>query len=131
MWRGGGYSETQLAENKFRVSFRGNGLTSRERAADLSLLRAAELALDSGLTHFVVIQTTEELSKSTPPPIAADGSIATYPTRPAITYPTVVKPRVTHTIVCFSEEPQTVSVVYHAESLRIALIGQYGLEVNE
>jgi len=39
----GGYSETQLDENVFNVSFKGNGYTSRERVADFTLLRSAEL----------------------------------------------------------------------------------------
>src|SRR5437764_1386447 len=40
----GGFSESQLDENVFRVNFRGNGYTSPERAADFTLLRSAELA---------------------------------------------------------------------------------------
>jgi len=43
-----GYSETRLREDVFRVSFNGNGYTGRERAADFSLLRSAELALENG-----------------------------------------------------------------------------------
>lgn len=41
----GGYSETQLAPDVFRVNFAGNGYTSSERAQDFALLRAAELSL--------------------------------------------------------------------------------------
>ena len=33
----GGYTETQLGENIFNVSFQGNGYTSRERASDFLL----------------------------------------------------------------------------------------------
>ncbi len=36
----GGYSETQLAPDVFRVNFEGNGYTSSERAQDFALLRA-------------------------------------------------------------------------------------------
>ena len=38
----GGYSEVQLSENVWRVSFKGNGYTSRERAVDMALLRSAD-----------------------------------------------------------------------------------------
>ena len=41
----GGFSETQIVENVFSVSFRGNGYTDRERVADFTLLRSAELTL--------------------------------------------------------------------------------------
>jgi hypothetical protein len=44
----GGYSETQLGESIFRVSFEGNGYTSRERASDFALLRSAEIAIEMG-----------------------------------------------------------------------------------
>ena len=41
----GGFSETQLDKNVFRVSFKGNGYTNAERAEEMALLRSAELAL--------------------------------------------------------------------------------------
>lgn len=44
----GGYSETQVAENVWKVSFQGNGYTSRERAENMALLRSAELTLQEG-----------------------------------------------------------------------------------
>src|SRR5262245_65287639 len=47
----GGYSETQLAPDVFRVAFRGNRYTSPEQARDFCMLRAAELALQHGFTH--------------------------------------------------------------------------------
>jgi len=50
----GGYSETQLDENIFQVRFRGNSITSLERAADFNMLRSAELTLESGYKYFTV-----------------------------------------------------------------------------
>lgn len=50
----GGYSETQLAPDIFRVSFSGNGFSSNQRAEDLVLLRAAELTLNHGYSYFIV-----------------------------------------------------------------------------
>lgn len=52
---GGGYTDLQLGADLFRVAFRGNGYTSAERAADFALLRAAEVALAQGATHFLVL----------------------------------------------------------------------------
>lgn len=39
----GGFFELQLSENVYRVSFDGNGYTGSRRAADMALLRSAEL----------------------------------------------------------------------------------------
>ena len=50
----GGYKETQLAPDVWRVNVQGNGYTSAERVADFALLRAAELTLDHGYSYFVV-----------------------------------------------------------------------------
>jgi hypothetical protein len=44
----GGYSDLQLAPDVYRVSFKGNAFTQRERVLNLALLRAAELALSRG-----------------------------------------------------------------------------------
>jgi hypothetical protein len=51
----GGYSETQLAPDVFRVTFRGNGYTSAERVQDFALLRAADLALSNDYTYFGIL----------------------------------------------------------------------------
>jgi hypothetical protein len=51
----GGYSETQLAPDVFRVNFQGNGYTSAERAQDFVLLRAAELSLERGFRYFALL----------------------------------------------------------------------------
>jgi len=52
---GGGYSETPLAPGVFRVFFNGNGFTSKERAEDFALLRAAELTIAANSNHFTII----------------------------------------------------------------------------
>lgn len=51
----GGYDELRLSENTYRVSVRGNGFTSKERAGDIALLRAAELTLAAGYERFAVV----------------------------------------------------------------------------
>lgn len=50
----GGYSDERLSENRFRVSFAGNSLTSREQVESYLLFRAAELTLEQGRTWFVI-----------------------------------------------------------------------------
>lgn len=65
----GGYSDTQLAPDVFRVVFCGNGYTEAERAQDFALLRAAELTLQQGFTCFAVIdeQNSTKTSSFTTP----------------------------------------------------------------
>ena len=70
----GGYSETQLAPDVFRVFFRGNGYTSGERAQDFALLRAAELTLEGDFKHFAII---DESSSTEVVPFTMPGSSQT------------------------------------------------------
>jgi hypothetical protein len=50
----GGYSETQIDRDYWRVNFRGNSLTSRETVEGYLLYRAAELTLQQGNDWFEV-----------------------------------------------------------------------------
>lgn len=59
---GGGFSETRLSENTWRVVFRGNALARSERTEDLALMRAADIALQHG---FSVIQVQRSNTAST------------------------------------------------------------------
>ncbi|QZH76507.1 MAG: hypothetical protein JY451_01995 [Erythrobacter sp.] len=51
----GGYSDQQLAPDRYRVTFHGNSLTSRETVEAFLLYRAAELTVASGADWFAVI----------------------------------------------------------------------------
>jgi len=50
----GGYSENRIAENRYRVNFAGNVLTSRDRVEGYLLYRAAELTLERGFDWFEI-----------------------------------------------------------------------------
>jgi len=123
----GGYSETQLGENVFQVSFRGNGYTSRERASDFSILRCAELALENGFRYFVIIDS-EKYSKTgaytTPTQSYTTANAYGYGnyahgTATTTTYGGqtvfISKPRATNTILCFKEKPETDGLFFDAE----------------
>lgn len=56
---GGGYAETHLAPDVWRVTSRGNGYTSQTRALDFALLRSAQLALRAGYPYFVVLDSAD------------------------------------------------------------------------
>jgi hypothetical protein len=51
----GGYTDTQLAPDAFRISFEGNGFTSSDRAQDFALLRAADVTLSHGFRYFGIV----------------------------------------------------------------------------
>lgn len=135
----GGFSETQLGENAFRVTFRGNGYTKPERAADLSLLRAAEIALAHGFKYFVVVDagqgsslstyTTPTQSYSTMNAYGYGGQAygnATTTTTGGQTF-FVSKPSATNTILCFKEKPETPGLVYDADFLVKSLKQKYAI----
>jgi hypothetical protein len=48
-----GYTDQQLSQNRFRVTFTGNSATSRETVENYLLLRAAQVTLQAGYTWFV------------------------------------------------------------------------------
>lgn len=61
----GGYSEQQIETDRFRVSFRGNSLTSRETVETYLLYRAAELTLAQGFDWFIMAdRNTERRSRT-------------------------------------------------------------------
>jgi len=135
----GGYSETQLAPDVFRVYFRGNAYTSMERAQDFALLRAAEVAQQNGFTHFAVVDesssttvstyTTEGQSHSSGSgqisgnTMTYSGSTTYYPGQTYIMF----KPRTGLLIKCFTEKPEHV-FTYDAGFLERSLKQKYGLE---
>ena len=51
----GGYAEQRLENDRFRVSFSGNSLTSREQVEQSLLLRSAELTVESGYDWFSTV----------------------------------------------------------------------------
>jgi len=48
-----GYTDRQLSDNRWRVTFTGNSVTPRETVENDLLLRAAEVTLAAGKTHFL------------------------------------------------------------------------------
>lgn len=60
----GGFDEVQLDTNVYQVNFKGNGYTTAERAADLCLLRSAELTLERGYKYFAIVDRQERVAQS-------------------------------------------------------------------
>lgn len=55
-----GYSDERLAEDRYRVSFSGNSLTSRETVEAYLLYRAAELTVEHGYDWFSIMNRETE-----------------------------------------------------------------------
>lgn len=59
-----GYTDQQLAHNRFRVTFTGNSVTSREVVENYLLLRSAEVTLGAGYDFFL-FDTRDTKAKTT------------------------------------------------------------------
>jgi hypothetical protein len=68
-----GFSEAPLTRNRWRVTFSGNTVTSREQVEDALLLRAAELTLQQGFETFTTVNraTERDVRYSVSPPLGA------------------------------------------------------------
>jgi hypothetical protein len=62
--QGFGYSEDRLDQNRYRITFRGNAQTPRETVEDYLLYRAAELTLQNGFDHFIMVGRDTEAKTS-------------------------------------------------------------------
>jgi hypothetical protein len=61
----GGFTDQQLDDTHFRVTFRGNAMTSREQVETYLLYRAAELAVDRGYDWFEMVDRQTHNNGST------------------------------------------------------------------
>jgi hypothetical protein len=128
----GGYSELQLAPDLYRIAFQGNAYTSQERVADMALLRAADLTLGQGASHFVVVnQLRESRSFSSGPHVVQPHGWYGYaywgPTAP----PMIVRDhRAELAIRLLREEPGPGTAAYSAPLLRHELRQKYALDQN-
>lgn len=135
----GGFSHTQLRENVFQVTFKGNGYTSEERAVDFTMLRSAELALKSGYRYFVIVDSEKKAELETyQTPITSRTTVdadktgnsmhgtATTRVSGGQTY-SFSRPRRSNTIVCYHEKPVVKGIVYDAAFVSRSIRSKYGM----
>ena len=139
----GGFTETQLGEDIFQISFNGNAYTSQERATDFTLLRSAEVAVENGYRYFIIIDS-QNYSKTgtytTPATSHTTGSVygygnygygsATTTTYGGQTY-VYSKPRSRNTIVVFKNKPTTSGSVYDAVFVVRSMRAKYQIRDGE
>lgn len=68
---GYGFSDQRIEQNRYRITFRGNSLTSRETVENSLLYRSAELTVELGYDYFIAVENDTEArtsySSSAPP----------------------------------------------------------------
>jgi hypothetical protein len=110
--RTGGYGETKIDENTWKVYFSVNRSTSEERASDYLLLRCAELAKENGFSYFQVSDSESNPSRT----ISKNGN----------DIETIEKPTKSCTIYCFKDMPKT-GTVYKANFIFKSIKDKYNL----
>ncbi len=65
--RGYGYSDKRISSDEFSIVVVGNPSTSKARAAEIAVLRAAHLAKEESRTHFVIIKQKAETTERVVP----------------------------------------------------------------
>ena len=61
----GGFSDQRIERDRFRVTFSGNSLTSRERVETYLLFRSAELTLQNGYRYFQTVERETDRDRQT------------------------------------------------------------------
>jgi hypothetical protein len=122
----GGFTETQVAENVWRVAFRGNGYTRSTRAEELALLRSADLAIQNGFRYFAFIESRiDKSSVAITSPTQSTSSFSAnsyggniYGTGTTTTYggnTTIInRPSAVNTVMMFKNKPELPGVIYDA-----------------
>ena len=148
----GGFSEIQLDTNIFKVTYKGNGLTSVEEASDFSLLRSAELSHKHGFKYFVIVEeenytkdsqyTTSErtvtnFSTLNNGSVQTQGNSINYQEALNGTATTqkiggntyhVSKPRSSNVIMCYHEKPNDFS--YNVDFLIKSIKQKYKMSID-
>ncbi|BCM78249.1 CC0125/CC1285 family lipoprotein [Aeromonas caviae] len=132
---GGGYSDVQLAENVFQVTVEANGFTTSTEAADLALLRSADLTLERGFKYFIIGSTADHsysagyTTPSTTTLNATSYGNTIYGTAQTTGGQTYVFnfPTPSMTITCFSDQPALNGTVYDAAITSRSLRAKLGI----
>ena len=126
---GGGFTETQLSQNIWKVYFRGNGKTTMQRATDFCLLRSAELTLENGYKYFTITDKDSRIESST----FTTKRHAFRNKDGTTTYmggetKTVHMPRTQNTILMLHEKYGNTGITYEAELVVQSLTNSYSID---
>ncbi len=102
----GGYSETKLGVNIFKVSFQENGFIHKDDVSDFALLYSAAVTIRNGFRYFIVVESKDD----------SNDEGQSYATK---------KPSRANTIICFKERPNNMGPVYDAKYINESLKLKY------
>jgi len=131
----GGFTDTQLDDNVWEVTFNGNGYTSAQRVRDFALLRASEIALTNGYSYFAVADDRDSSKKSTQQTqgygtysasCMGYSCTGTSSYTPGTTYD-ITKHGNSRIAIMFEDKPDDV-FVYNARMIFDQIVAEYGLE---
>lgn len=136
----GGFNDYQISKDSFMIKFKGNGFTKKDRVADFTLLRAAEVTLNNGYSYFTVMGGNVDTSHSTyttPVHYNTYGSVNTYGNTSylnARTYQTGGQTfnsnRHTSTLLikCYKKDQRLHTTLYNAKMVQSSLKAQYDIQ---
>ncbi|MBL7131290.1 MAG: hypothetical protein ISS45_07825 [Candidatus Omnitrophica bacterium] len=142
-WKGG-YTDLRLQDDIFKVTFKANAYTGRDKAQDYALLRCSEVTLNNGYRYFIIVDdksyqqdysyTTPVTSQTYGTASAYGGSSYAHGTYSGTTnyyggqtY-NMKKPIIIHTIRCFKEKPEDVNtMVFDASQVSENIRKQYNI----
>jgi len=120
----GGYGETKIQDNVFKVAFSGNAYTSSGQVENFALLRSAEVTIENGYRYFVIVDRGTETQTDTKVWSSPDFVFGGKETHSRTDH----KPRAWLTIQCFKEKPENSStIIYDAGQVRDNIKTQYRL----
>ncbi len=135
----GGFDETMLSPDTFRISVGGNAFTSGGRVQDFALLRAAELSIQNQCPYFVVLDQENRVKTSryiSPSTTSTNASANMYgnsiygqanTTYSGGTISNIEKPITAIVVQCFKENPSHVKA-FDAVWLEQSLKAKYKIQ---
>ena len=139
----GGYQETQLGKNVWKILFRGNGYTSAFKTEEFALLRSAELTKKNGFNFFITTDSDTKLDKfefkTSPSAITTfNGNVNNgvvsgtgYTTVFEGTTTTVNRASTSFTVIMFETMPKYDGVIYDATFICSNLGAKHKVICNE
>jgi len=103
--------DTQIDTNIFQLTYSGTSWDNKQTGSDYLLLKAADITLEHGFKYFIL----KESSDSSAHKINKYGNIEE-------------RPRLSNTIECYKDKPQTTELAYNAEITRKNIKAKYDMQ---
>lgn len=112
-----GYSDIKLEDNTFRITFKANAFTKKERVFDFALLRAAEVIIDNNFEYFIVLNEDDYNITGTGVFVADDSLFE--------------ETKINLIIECFKEKPVSDKKIYDSLEIIDEIPEKYGFDLYE